>query len=79
MKRKELEVSFGHFVDQIEDRGPPGLLCALQVSQESEPEEATEADVDGPEPAGDELEVDGGEEGPDADARLGGKEEGKVD
>ena len=47
------------------------MFCALEIGKEREPEEATEADVNCPEMGGDEFEVDGGQEGPDADTRLG--------
>ena len=71
-----LEVRPGMFVYKSEHGGLPGLVGALEVGEEGEPEEAAEAHVDRPEPAGHELEVDGGEERPDTDTGLGG---GRID
>jgi len=46
-------------VDKVKDWGPPRLFCALHISQEGEPEETAETDVDGPQPSRHEFEVDG--------------------
>ena len=58
-------------VDKVKDWGSPWLFCALHVSQEGEPEETAETDVDGPQPSRHEFEVDGLKDWPNQDPGLG--------
>jgi len=46
------------------------MIAALQVGKEREPEESTEADIHRPESGGNKLEVDSGEERPNAYSGL---------
>jgi len=46
------------------------MVAALQVGQEREPEESTEADIYRPQSGGNKLEVDSGQEWPNANSSL---------
>jgi len=52
-------------VDQSEHWALPGGVRGLEVGEEGEPEEPTDANIDCAEVRGDELEVDGGQKSPD--------------
>ena len=68
--KENLRCCFGaNMVDQSEDWTLPGGFRGLEVGEEGEPEEATEANVDCTEVRGDKLEVDGCKDGPNAHTR----------
>jgi len=46
------------------------MVTALQVCQEREPEESTEANINRPQSGGNKLEVDRGQEWPNANSSL---------
>ena len=58
-------------VDEVKDWRSPWLFCAFHVSQEGEPEETAETDVDGPQTSRHEFEVDGLKDWPNQDPGLG--------
>ena len=74
--KEGLEVCVCMLVDKVKDWRTPGFFCALDISQEGEPEESAETDVDGPQPPRHEFEVDSLKDGPNQDPRLGRKEIG---
>ena len=57
-------------INKFKYRALPGGVAGLQVGEEGEPEETTETNIDGTEARRDELEVDSGEESPDANTSL---------
>ena len=56
--------------DEPQHRTLPLTVRGLEVRQECEPEEATEANIDWSQPRRHQLEIDSGEEGPNTNSRL---------